>query len=448
MTRQKPSASAAPAAKKSARQSASAKKVPTHKLPKKVAAKQAPKKDTAAPRKTPARAAVKVAPEAPGKKPNTPKRTTAPKTPKSPPGRPRINLALQGGGSHGAFTWGVLDRFLEEDGLDFSGISGTSAGALNGAVLLSGYVRGFEQGTETTARKQAQKALHDFWRDVSQHGPLFSPLSIQSNGLIKNQYNFDQFPAYQWLNLFMRSFSPYEFNPLNLNPLRDVLNRHVDVDALHDGCRHCGTPLFVTATSVYTGQARVFTAEQISLDALMASACLPFVFQAVEIDGEPYWDGGYTGNPALYPLIYRTELSDIMLVRINPLRREDNPTRSIDIIDRLSEITFNASLIGEMRAISFVKKLLKDEKLDPGRYKNLHMHMVADDAGMTPFNASSKFNTDWAFLQELHRLGHRAADQWLSQHRDQIGRESTFDIDTVFLTPAQRPAQPPHGKPV
>ncbi|HEX5357507.1 MAG TPA: patatin-like phospholipase family protein [Aquabacterium sp.] len=353
-------------------------------------------------------------------------------------GRPRVNLALQGGGSHGAFTWGVLDRLLDDDGLDFAGLSGTSAGALNGAVLLSGYVKGFAQGSEAHARKQAQKGLHDFWRDVSQHGPLFSPLTIQSNGLIKNQFNFDQFPAYQWLNLFMRSFSPYEFNPLNLNPLKDVLRRHVDVDALHTGCQHCGVPLFVTATSVHTGQARVFTAEELSLDALMASACLPFVFQAVEIDGEPYWDGGYTGNPALYPLIYNTDLSDVLLVRLTPLRRDDNPTRSIDIIDRLSEITFNASLIGEMRAISFVKKLLKEEKLELGRYKNIHMHMVADDKGMLPYNASSKFNTDWAFLQELHHLGHRAAHDWLTAHKAQVGHSSTFDIDSVFLTPGHK----------
>lgn len=369
-------------------------------------------------------------------KTTSPRRASAAKPSRS--GRPRVNLALQGGGSHGAFTWGVLDRLLDDDGLDFAGLSGTSAGALNGAVLLTGYVKGFEQGDETHARQTAQKALHSFWRDVSQHGPLFSPLTIQSNGMLKNQFNYDQFPAYQWLNLFMRSFSPYEFNPLNLNPLQDVLRKHVDVDALHTGSSHCGIPLFITATSVHTGQARVFTAEELSLNALMASACLPFVFQAVEIDGEPYWDGGYTGNPALYPLIYNTDLSDILLVRLTPLRRDDNPTRSIDIIDRLSEITFNASLIGEMRAISFVKKLLKDEKLTLGRYKNIHMHMVADDHGMTPFNASSKFNTDWAFLQELHRLGHRAAGAWLAAHRDQVGVSSSFDIDEVFLTPGHK----------
>jgi NTE family protein len=398
---------------------------------KSIAAKQSKAKPLSVKSVAPQSSAAKPATSSPVKR-----KAASPKAAPSGPansGRPRVNLALQGGGSHGAFTWGVIDRLLDDDGLDLAGLSGTSAGALNGAVLLSGYVKGLKGGNEAAARKQAQKALHDFWRDVSQHGPLFSPLNIQSNGMLKNQFNYDQFPAYQWLNLFMRSFSPYEFNPLNLNPLKDTLRRHVDVDALHTGARHCGIPLFVTATSVHTGLARVFTAEELTLDALMASACLPFVFQAVDIDGEPYWDGGYTGNPALYPLIYNTDLSDIMLVRLTPLKRDDNPTRSIDIIDRLSEITFNASLISEMRAISFVKKLLKDKKVDPERYKNLHMHMVADDHGMSPFNASSKFNTDWAFLQELHRLGHRAAGAWLAQYREQVGVSSSFDIDEVFL---------------
>jgi NTE family protein len=354
--------------------------------------------------------------------------------------RPRVNLALQGGGSHGAFTWGVLDRLLDDDGLDIGAISGTSAGALNGAVALSGYVTGFQSDPAKTvraatlrARQQAQQSLHDFWHDVSQHGPLVSPMTLQPNGHLRSEFNFDQFPAYQWVSMFMRAFSPYEFNPLNLNPLRDVLARHVDIPALHTGCAHCSIALFVTATSVRTGQARVFSAEELSLDALMASACLPFVFQAVEINGEHFWDGGYTGNPALFPLIYETANTDLMLVRINPLHREEHPTRSVDIIDRLSEITFNASLIGEMRAIAFVKKLLKGDKLDPTRYKNLHMHMVADDEGMAEFNASSKFNSDWAFLQTLHGLGHQAADRWLQAHRDQVGHASSFDIDAFFL---------------
>lgn len=373
--------------------------------------------------------------------------STAPKTSKvsksskaptrkkaTPTQRPPVDLALQGGGSHGAFTWGALDRLLEDDGLNIAGISGTSAGALNGAVMLSGYVKGHAQGDEKAARAHAQQALRDFWQDVSRHGPIFSPLSIQSNGMLKQEFNFDQFPVYQWMNMFTRAFSPYEFNPLNLNPLKDVLIRHVDIDALRKGSAHCGISLFVTATSVRTGQAKVFSDAELSIDALMASACLPFIFQAIEIDGEAYWDGGYTGNPALYPLIYNTEAMDILLVKINALHRDDTPTRSMDIIDRLSEITFNTSLMGELRAIAFVKRLLSEQKIDPGRYKSLNLHMVADDEGLMPYNASSKFNTDWAFLQQLHDMGHAAADRWLGVHRADVGVRSSLDIEGVFLS--------------
>lgn len=355
--------------------------------------------------------------------------------------RPRLNLALQGGGSHGAFTWGVLDRLLEDDGVDIAGLSGTSAGALNGAVALSGYVAGHEAGGPDEARRGAQQALHDFWRDVSHHGSLFSPLSnpfsnpfgTQGLDALLSPFGLGSSALMQWGNLLTRSFSPYEFNPLNLNPLKDVLARHVRVESLHEGCGRCGIPLFVTATSVRTGQARVFSAEELSLDALLASACLPFLFQAVQIDDEPFWDGGYTGNPALFPLIYRTELNDILLIRLNPLEREGTPTRSVDIMDRLSEITFNASLIGEMRAIAFVGRLLKENKLDPGRYKQLHMHMVADDENMNEFGPSTKFNTEWAFLQGLHDLGHAAADRWLKAHRADVGVRSSLNIEQSFL---------------
>jgi NTE family protein len=332
-----------------------------------------------------------------------------------------VDVALQGGGSHGAFTWGVLDRLLEEPSLRIGAISGTSAGALNAAVLATGFARGGAEG--------ARAALAAFWQDVSHGGQIFSPLSLTQATASANGYNFDRLPSYQWLNSFFRAFSPYEFNPLNLNPLRDVAQRHVDEEAL----RHGPIALFVTATSVHTGQARVFTGKELSIDALLASACLPFIFQAVEIDGEPYWDGGYTGNPAIYPLIYSTEALDILLVKINPLQREGKPTRSVEIIDRLSEITFNASLVAEMRAIAFVSRLVREGKLDPGRYKDLRLHMIADDEGLAPYNASSKFNTDRAFLEELFGLGRAAAHGWLKQHRDDIGVKSTLDIEKSFL---------------
>ncbi len=351
--------------------------------------------------------------------------------PPHPPARRAIDLALQGGGSHGAFTWGVLDRLLEDGSFDFCAISGTSAGALNAAVLATGFTSGGREG--------ARKALGAFWRDISSAGGAFSPFAGNHSNAAANPFAFDKLPGYQWVNSFFRSFSPYEFNPLNLNPLRDVLLRHVDEAAM----RRCEIALFITATSVHTGQARVFTGTELSVDALLASACLPFIFQAVEIDGEPYWDGGYTGNPALFPLIYDSRALDLLLVKINPLSRPGTPTRSMDILDRLSEITFNASLIGEMRAIGFVSRLLRENKLDPGRYKDLRLHMVADDDGLSGFNANSKFNTELAFLKQLFELGRGATTRWLKKHGKDVGLKSTLDIDTAFLgkaAPARRKA--------
>jgi len=334
----------------------------------------------------------------------------------------RVNLALQGGGSHGAFTWGVLDRLLEDESLAFAAVSGTSAGALNAGVLATGFARGGRAG--------ARAALAAFWRDVSSSGQTFSPFSLSQPGAAASGYNFDKQPAYQWLNGFFRTFSPYEFNPLNLNPLREIARRHVDEAAL----RRCEIPLFITATSVRTGQARVFTGTELSIDALLASACLPFLFQAVEIGGEPYWDGGYTGNPAIYPLIYHSDALDFLLVKINPLQREGTPMRSVEIIDRLSEVTFNASLVAELRAIAFVSRLVREGRLDPGQYKDLRLHMIADDEGLAPFNASSKLNTDAAFLDGLHALGRRAADGWLAAHREDLGVRATLDVEATFLS--------------
>ncbi len=338
----------------------------------------------------------------------------------------KLDLALQGGGSHGAFTWGVLDRLLEEEDLRFSGISGTSAGALNAAVLATGFERGRRAG--------AREALTAFWRDVSRSGSVFSPFSVGQAQQLHDRLQLDRLPGYQWVSAFFRSFSPYEFNPLRLNPLRDVVRRHVDEDALH----RCKLQLFITATSVTTGQARVFTRDDVTHDALLASACLPHLFHAVEIDGEPCWDGGYTGNPALFPLIYNTASLDILLVRINPLAREGTPKRSEEILDRLSEITFNASLMGEMRAIAFVSRLVREGKLEPGRYKDLRLHMVADDEGLAPLGPNTKFNTDLAFLERLRDMGREAAARWLTQHKADIGVRSSLDVEREFLAPRRK----------
>ena len=313
----------------------------------------------------------------------------------------------------------MLDRLLDDETLAFAGISGTSAGAINAAVMATGFARG--------GHTAAREALRAFWHDTSRSGSPFSPVESARIGTMA----LDQLPGYQWLSSFWRSFSPYEFNPLNVNPLKGLLARHVDCDALRTGPLR----LFVTATRVHTGQARVFTNADLSLDALLASACLPHLFQAVEIDGEPYWDGGYTGNPALYPLIYDTEALDLLLVRINPLVRDATPRRSVEILDRLAEITFNASLNGEMRAIAFVSRLVREGRLDPGHYKDLRLHMIADDAGLEGLGATSKMDTTLPFLERLFELGRAAAAKWLRAHRADIGVRATLDIEHEFLTP-------------
>ncbi|MDB5820097.1 MAG: alpha-beta hydrolase superfamily esterase-like protein [Rhizobacter sp.] len=332
-----------------------------------------------------------------------------------------VSLALQGCGAHGAFSWGVLDALIEDDRLAFEAITGASAGSMNAVVMADGWIEGGPDG--------ARSQLEAFWRHVSLDG-----------GLTKSQREiFDMFlgcwslggssPMSTWLNAWSSAFSPYQTNPLDINPLRDVLDDLVNFDRL----RASEVKLFVSATNVWTGKGRIFETRELKVEHVMASACLPTVFKAVEVDGEPYWDGGYSGNPAIYPLIYNSESTDIVLVKINPLFREGTPSRSVEIIDRLSEITFNAGLIAEMRAISFVSKLMREGKLDAGRYKDLRLHMVADDEGLAPFSASTKFNTDRAFLEQLFALGRTAADHWLAAHKADIGKRSSLDIDAEFL---------------
>ena len=340
-----------------------------------------------------------------------------------------LNLALQGGGSHGAFTWGVLDRLLDDETLAFSGASGASAGALNAAVLATGLAEGGRAG--------AQAALRAFWMDVAAQGACFGRFSSlpRMPGVGLAGYNLDSNPYFAFFynagNQFLRAFSPYQFNPLGDNPLRAVLQRHVKLQALREG----ELKLFITATAVRTGQPRVFRRADLSLDALLASACLPQMFRAVEIDGEPYWDGGYSGNPAIWPLTYNTAALDVVLVKINPLVRPDLPNTPEEIADRVNEITFNAGLIGEMRAINFVQRLIEEGRVDTGEYKNLRLHMVADDAGLAPLRASSKLNTDAEFLEALHALGRAAADRFLLEHRADLGRRSTLDVRKTFLQP-------------
>lgn len=262
------------------------------------------------------------------------------------PGLRRISLALQGGGTHGAFTWGVLDRLLEDERVGIDGISGTSAGAINGAVLTQGYVR--------AGRAGARQALDAFWHCLGERVRFLSPVHRSMLDFVLGNWNLDHSPAYLWTELVTRVLSPYEFNPLNINPLRDVLADQIDIGAI----RACtALNLYVCATNVQTGKCRTFDCSDLTIEALLASACMPFFFQAVEIDGEPYWDGGYMGNPPIYPLIDCCETSDIVIVQINPLSRTGTPRTATAIVNRLNEITFNAALMREMRAIAFMQEL-------------------------------------------------------------------------------------------
>ena len=336
-----------------------------------------------------------------------------------------INLALQGGGSHGAFTWGVLDRLLEEERLSIEGISGTSAGAMNAAILAQGFVkRGGRQG--------ARDELAFFWRKVSELA-RFSPVHRSPFDLVLGNWNIDGSPGSLWLDLLEHVFSPYQLNPMNLNPLRDLLADHLDVPAIQDCDR---LKIFICATNVETGHARVFKRHEVTLDVLLASACLPFSFQAVEIDGTPYWDGGYMGNPVIFPLIYYCDSRDVAIVQINPLLRKGTPRTATEIVNRVSEISFNSSLIAEMRAIAFVQRLIEGDHLKGkavGRLKRMHIHMIGAEDKMRGLGVTSKMNADLDFLLYLKGLGRATAEAWLKANWDDIGHRSSIDIRATFL---------------
>lgn len=333
----------------------------------------------------------------------------------------KINLALQGGGAHGAYTWGVLDRLLEEERLVIEGISGTSAGAMNAAMLVHGYTQGGNLG--------AKEVLAKFWRRISD-AAAYSPLHKNPLERMLTGWNMDLSPSYHFFDLLSRVFSPYELNPLDFNPMRQIVEEMLDPEAVQS----CSMiKLYIAATHVGSGQARIFHCGEITVDVLMASTCIPFLFKAVEIEGEEYWDGGYMGNPAIWPLIYNCESEDVLLVQINPLHKSTMPRTASEIINRVNEITFNSSLTAEMRAIEFVSKLLQAGKLSHEEYKDMRMHLIYSPEEMKHLNASSKMNADWDFFQHLHEIGYDAADVWLKENWNNIGKKSTLDIHDKFL---------------
>jgi NTE family protein len=333
-----------------------------------------------------------------------------------------INLALQGGGAHGAFTWGVLDRFLDEKGLAFEGLSATSAGAMNAAAFAYGLAIGGREG--------ARKALADYWKRVSDAAKL-GPLQPSSIDQMLGDHKLAWSPVFSLMGFVTRVLSPYEFNPSDYNPLRKVVEQSIDFDVL--GRPDCPVKLFLSATNVRTGKVKVFAGKEISISAVMASACLPTMFQAVEIDGEAYWDGGYMGNPALFPLIYNCKSTDIVIVHINPLFRSEVPRAAVDILNRINEISFNSSLMREMRAVSFVTRLVKQKRVVGEEIRQMFIHSIADDEFMGALSPTSKYNADWDFLIFLRNQGRKCAGDWLAKNFVKLGVESSVDIDKLYL---------------
>jgi len=344
-----------------------------------------------------------------------------------------VNLALQGGGAHGAFTWGVLDKLLEEDRIWIEAISGASAGAMNAVVLA--------QGLHEGGAAQARVRLREFWKAISDSARL-SPIRRPAHARVTGSWSLAGSPLYVLFDMMNRMTSPYERNPFDFNPLREVVKKTVDFAKVR-ACRE--VELFIGATNVRTGRGRVFTREEASLDAVMASACLPTLHRAVEIDGEAYWDGGYMGNPPLFPFFDGSPADDIVIIQINPVTREELPRTAQDILNRINEITFNSALLHELRAIDFVKRLLESGQLSPERYRRMHVHVIASRKRMRPLDASSKLNVEWPFLLWLHEVGRDTCRKWIEANFDSLGVHSTVDVRAMFAgaggnLPAQSPS--------
>ncbi|MES2215371.1 MAG: patatin-like phospholipase family protein [Pseudomonadota bacterium] len=338
-----------------------------------------------------------------------------------------VSLALQGGGSHGAYTWGVLDRLLEEENLEIEGISGTSAGAMNAAVMVDGYIK--------NGRPGAKEGLRNFWSEVSRMGQ-YSPMHNSPFPGTPNNWNLDSSPAFVMFDIFTRLFSPYQINPMNINPLKNIVENLIDFDALQKSNM---IDLFVTATSVTTGQPHVFHHKEITIDTIMGSACLPSMFQAVKIGDDHYWDGGYAGNPSIWPLTYHSDTSDIVVVEINPVKRETLPMNGNDVANRVNEIAFNASLISEIRSIHLINTLIEKKHVSTDRYRKLHIHLVEAPDSMLELNASSKVNTSWEFLEHLKELGRKSAEKWLKLNFEHLGVKSSVDIYDTYLKHRKHP---------
>ncbi len=341
-----------------------------------------------------------------------------------------IDLALQGGGAHGAFTWGVIERLLDEPWLDISSITGTSAGAMNAVVLAHGYT--------VDGREGAKAALEAFWAQVSEVA-RFSPFQRSAFDVMTGNWSLDHSPAYLFFDLMSRLFSPYEVNPANINPLRDILEESVDFEVL----KRCEIKLFINATNVRTGLPRVFRNSDLNADVVLASACLPMMHQAIEIEGDPYWDGGFSGNPLLTPVVRESAACDVLLVQVNPVERAGVPKTAREILNRINEISFNSSLKKELRAMAILQRMLSESGVAPEEipfakeWSSIRLHRIVTPPSMMELSASSKMNGEWEFLSMLRQEGQRTAQEFLVNHAEDIGTRASFDIESLLDTVLQ-----------
>jgi NTE family protein len=329
-----------------------------------------------------------------------------------------VDLALQGGGSHGAYTWGVLDRFLQEPWLKIEGVSGTSAGAMNAAVLAQGHARGGSDG--------ARAALDEFWGSVAK-AALYSPFRRSPLDVLMGRWTMDTSPLFLAFDLAARVLSPYDLNPHGTNPLSEILAECIDFEDV----RRAPIRLFITATNVRTGRGRIFRNADLTPDVLLASACLPTMFQAVEIDGEPYWDGGYSGNPTITPLVRECASRDTLLVQVNPIERGGTPRSAREILNRLNEVSFNATLLKELRMIAILRQIANPGNSEGAQWAEMRIHRISSEI-MTDLGYSSKLNAEWAFLSMLKDEGRRAAGAFLDAHGDDLGHRSSLDLDALL----------------
>jgi len=335
----------------------------------------------------------------------------------------RISLALQGGGSHGAFTWGVLDRLLREPDIGFDGISGTSSGAMNAVVMADGLLRG--------GREAAREALQDFWQQVTaMFSELFQPTAQLANWLMFETGGPMSLQSYLALT---QAFSPYQLNPMNHNPLRELLESRIDFGRLQ---RNRTYKVYIGATQVRTGKLHLFSGKQLTADALLASACLPSLHHAITIDGDAYWDGGYSGNPPVFPLIFNCKSHDVVVVIVQPLERRELPTNAEDIRMRAAEISFNTAFLREMRAIAFSKKNIDRDWMPLGalerRLGRLNIHLVQNQDMMEKLDPATRYQSPPDFIQELHDEGYAACESWLEENAGYIGKRSSVDLAKLF----------------